>query len=174
MESLANYYLNTRGKNGIIPMSEQSRMLANQLGLSKGTIRKGQTSDYDINMFLQGSDYEPQSRTLNAMDGAHFDDIGKLPNHATFSDGSAYHSPKNQGGRWVDQGSNGEAKWVFTPSQQQLANRDGMERTMEYLARGNTYPLHPDDIAYINRGKGEEFPTLSQLKNNWEYFNRGR
>jgi hypothetical protein len=173
-ESLANYYLSTRGKDGIIPMSEQSRMLANQLGLSKDTIRRGQTPDYDINMFLQRSGYEPQSRTLIATDGAHFDDIGKLPNHPTFSDGSAYHNTQQQGGHWQDLGTEERSQWLFTPSKQQLANKEGMENTMQYLARGNTYPLHPDDIAYVDRGRGVEFPRYQLPVGDWQYTNRGR
>lgn len=44
----------------------------------------------------------------------HYSDLGKLPNHPTFSTQSAYSTDNYKGGTWS---TTNNGKWVFTPSQ---------------------------------------------------------
>jgi hypothetical protein len=50
----------------------------------------------------------------------HGSDIGKLPNHPTFSKESIYSSPRYEGGSWVEK----DGKWSFIPSQDMMKSKN--------------------------------------------------
>lgn len=70
------------------------------------------TSDYD----LKG--YYDKYGAVNITGDQHLTDEFKLPNHVTFSNESIYSNPQTPGGQW----SQVNNKWVFTPSQHNIAN----------------------------------------------------
>lgn len=73
---------------------------------------------------LQGTaDYDLRAAFLaNAQQAAngHLDDLGKKPNHMTFSDGSKYSTPQTPGGTWAQNGD----QWVFFASPTNLRYHD--------------------------------------------------
>ena len=75
-----------------------------------------------------GPDYNYGYRTQVAPNG-HRGDIGKLPNHPTFSTGSAYSTPQEPGGEWVTtfQGTR------FKPSLNQLTKPGYHEMIQRYM-----------------------------------------
>ena len=69
--------------------------------------------DYDYAGYVAKYGKPDQSK------GQHLTDEFKLPEHITFSTGSAYSQPDIQGGQWQSGGTN---RWQFTPSAQNLRN----------------------------------------------------
>lgn len=65
---------------------------------------------------LQGdADYDLRGAFLanaSAESNGHLTDEFKKPNHMTFSDGSRYSAPQQQGGRWVEDGNGGWGFWA--------------------------------------------------------------
>jgi hypothetical protein len=76
-----------------------------------------------------GSNIEDVGRQWSDSNGAHFNDIGKLPSHPTFSTESAYSKPGSVGGVWTDRGND---KWDFAPSATNLRHNT-VENIREYL-----------------------------------------
>ena len=62
-----------------------------------------------------GPDYDYSLASRNGNE--HASDVGKLPNHPTFSNQSAYHSIENQGGVW---GKDVNGRDTYTPSVQMV------------------------------------------------------
>lgn len=61
-----------------------------------------------------GPDYDYSYAKEEPDGNGHYSDIGKLPNHPTFSNQSAYSTPEYPGGTWD------EIKKTFTPSPQMI------------------------------------------------------
>ena len=82
--------------------------------------------DYDY-----GAQVRLENKPLTASANGHFSDIGKLPNHPTFSTQSAYNTPEYPGGIWnLDKNNN----HTFTPSPQMI-NSGATEGLAEYMRR---------------------------------------
>lgn len=70
-----------------------------------------------------GEDYDYGVMKLdNHKDGDHYSDLGKLPNHPTFSDESKYSSKKYRGGTWS---VNDKGQDVFTLSEDMMKSGAG-------------------------------------------------
>ena len=82
--------------------------------------------------------------------GQHGSDIGKLPNHPTFSDQSVYSTPNYRGGKWSEQ--NGQ--WVFTPSQDMMRN-NSIAGLAEYFSRYEPNIELKAPVPYNKNFKGE-------------------
>jgi hypothetical protein len=149
-DGLAQHYLKTARADGSIPVTEQSRMLAKQIGMTDGLIERASGQDYDFNMFIQKGSPEAMENVLRSPRDAHFEDVGKLPSHPTFSGESKYATAMNPGGKW-DMTGPADTPWVYTMSPAQIANKEGLDKTFAYLGRGNTYGTHPDDKALVRQ-----------------------
>jgi len=145
---LAQHYLKTARADGSIPVTEQTRMLAKQLGMTDKLMERGSGRDYDLNMFVQKGSPESMENILRSPRDAHFSDIGKLQSHPTLSKESAYATAKNPGGEWNRTGP-ADTPWVYTMSPAQVNNQEGLAKTFAYLGHGNTHGTHPDDKALV-------------------------
>ena len=80
-------------------------------------------------------DYGAYERAFNAKEVAnaneHYSDIGKLPNHPTFSNESAYSTPEYPGGIW---GKDINGRATFTPSPQMI-NSGATDGLASYMQR---------------------------------------
>ena len=104
---------------------------------------------YDYKVF-----YEQQPDMAKAMltadPEAHFNDVGKTPNHPTYSDGSYYntHSYNGQapfrGGHWSN-GNLGPYSSTYQLSQDQLNHRWDIGRTIDYVSQAE-----PNGIEILN------------------------
>jgi len=112
--------------------SEQSQMLLDQYRglIPDEAIKRGNTTDYDLGMWLQHASYDDVAKLIDDPKNAHFNDIGKLPNHYTFSTESAYSNSNHRGGKW-DEGNNGH--WTFTASPYNLTQHTA-DQMREYFA----------------------------------------
>jgi len=117
------------------PYTEQGAMLAKQLEgfINKQTLERAHTPDYDQNVWLENARYDELAALAANPSRAHFSDIGKKPNHITFSTESLY-SGKNgiTGGEWL---KDANGNWSFTPSADNLA----MHSPAEYKEYFNKY-----------------------------------
>jgi hypothetical protein len=98
-------------------------------------------------------DYDLRAAFLrNAQEAAngHLDDVGKKPNHWTFSDGSIYSTPQMPGGRWEQTAPPSsrapEGQWQFqaSPTNLRAHTADGLlnyfqayEQNKQYLPDGS-------------------------------------
>ena len=76
-----------------------------------------------------GPDYDYSLVSRKA--GEHGSDVGKLPNHPTFSNQSAYHTAETQGGTW---GKDADGRDTYTPSQQ-MVQQGKTEGLASYMAK---------------------------------------
>lgn len=72
--------------------------------------RAGDTQDYD----LRGAWAQQGGGGLGE---GHLSDLWKMPNHPTFSSGSRYQTPTQQGGVWTQLPG---GQWTFVPSETNL------------------------------------------------------
>ena len=87
-------------------LTEQSAQLGRDL--------RNDLPDYDVRAQFQQM---KAAGDLNIKPG-HGSDIGKKPNHPTFSDESKHSTPEHPGGHWRDQGND---DWSYVPSPQMMA-----------------------------------------------------
>jgi hypothetical protein len=85
-----------------------------QQKIASGELRKGDLYDYDVRAWMMSGD-SPDAR-------GHGSDIGKKPNHPTFSTESMYSSPESMGGQWSKNAITGED--MFTPSHDNFKYRN--------------------------------------------------
>jgi hypothetical protein len=62
----------------------------------------------------------------------HLTDLGKLPNHPTFSEGSVYSTPAQRGGRWMEDGRGND---LFSPAPTNLRHRSLPEMRQYFRER---------------------------------------
>lgn len=109
---------------------------------TKNNNRVNDTFDYD----LRGA---WKSNAESAQNG-HLPDTWKKPNHPTFSDQSMYSNEGQQGGKWVQAGSN----WDFQASKQNVENL-GIDNLMNYFAKvepGNRLVTPDIKLPYVTDG----------------------
>ena len=89
-------------------------------------------------------DYSMVSAFDRLSTGGHIGDIGKLPNHPTFSNESLYDSKETPAGTWEQT----EKGWGYTPSEWQANQPNYKEKLMRYFNREKGH-----GIDYINSPK---------------------
>ena len=86
----------------------------------------------------------------------HTGDAGKLPNHPTFSQESAYSNSLIQGGRWIADEMTG--KYIgFEPSTQMANNQGRMESLVNYMQRAepDVQLIMPAPYRQVNNGNSK-------------------
>jgi len=74
----------------------------------------------------------------------HSSDIGKKPNHPTFSDQSIYSTKEKSGGKWEENS--------YTPSPYILSESGRLKALARYMARNEPYAQLNIPIPYSNQG----------------------
>jgi hypothetical protein len=90
-----------RDSQGIPKRTQQQQMLLDQLALPKQALARGESPDYSIGTWAEHPDPSNVASIWKNPSDAHFTDVGKLPNHFTFSNESAYNSKATPGGSWT-------------------------------------------------------------------------
>jgi hypothetical protein len=106
-------------------MADYSSQLANRPdGSIYRQMMAANAPDYNYDAYVAKYGVPDQSK------GQHLTDEFKLPNHITFSDQSAYHSPETPGGQWTQ---TGVGRWQYTPSDYVL-QQHGPDKLADYFA----------------------------------------
>ncbi len=83
--------------------------------------------DYDPRAAFEGGGFSAQAAN------GHFGDIGKKPNHPTFSDQSKWSTPAHPGGYWLPVEA-GRVQNAFVPSVQMYSDEQRMRDLAKYMA----------------------------------------
>ena len=82
----------------------------------------------------------------------HSGDTGKLYNHPTFSDQSAFANKKHPGGKWIGRGENGSKQDIYFPSKNQVTQPGYNDKLIEYFnyekGRGIDKIVYPNGTVF--------------------------
>ncbi len=100
--------------------------------------RAGEAERMD-NMYAEmrgtvGPDYDYSKASVFKSANGHSSDVGKLPNHPTFSTESEYSNGQTPGGRWGSTVVNGQEVSTYTPSPWMVQNGN-TEGLANYMTR---------------------------------------
>jgi|SRR5208337_146828 len=132
--------------------------------------------------YTSGSHSEEETVKYLQPSGKHFTDEFKNPSHLTFSSGSIYSKPGQEGGEWIERKSeidpiSGKPFWDFYPSKFNLEQYTPKEYKRRWSQEGTDARVNlPDGANIVGSGNRLASPPIrsypSQLLN--YYYNKYR
>jgi hypothetical protein len=103
------------------------------------------TRDYDIQGFWKYGDRKVDER-------GHMSDLGKKPNHPTFSNESIHSTQDQPGGKWIE---NKDGTFYYQPSQEMLDRTHDVNNLQQYIQKREpgTGLMLPDGTILIQAGE---------------------
>lgn len=150
----------------IVQKSQQGQMLLDQLrGLVPAqAIARGNTPDYDLGKWVEQADYKDVANLIDKPNTAHFNDIGKMPNHMTFSNESYYSNNKTPGGMW----SENNGKWQFNATPFNLTQHNA-EQLKNYFKQ-----VEPDSTLILpSKAKTQQWLNQQGLASKYSEILKG-